>query len=113
MVRISSAPACAGPGETGEDLADALAAGVDRHSRRVAGRAPTTRCAGGLRRHVGRVLLRAWLPVAAPGASLVMGGRPSPFTGAASAGSRMTAEQVKPARAQTDAGRGSDAGGGR
>ncbi|MEW2382674.1 alanine racemase [Micromonospora sp. NPDC047707] len=74
------APAAyAGPGKTDEDLAAALAAGVDRvHVESPA----ELRRLGALAAAAGtsaRVLLRVNLPVAAPGASLVMGGGPSPF----------------------------------
>ncbi|WP_422733200.1 alanine racemase [Micromonospora sp. WMMD558] len=71
--------AYAGPGKTDEDLAAALAAGVDRvHVESPA----ELRRLGALAAAAGtsaRVLLRVNLPVAAPGASLVMGGGPSPF----------------------------------
>lgn len=74
------APAAyAGPGKTDEDLAAALAAGVDRvhvespaELRRLGALAVTAGTPA-------RVLLRVNLPVHAPGASLVMGGGPSPF----------------------------------
>ncbi|MEU6075713.1 alanine racemase [Micromonospora sp. NPDC047074] len=68
-----------GPGKTDEDLAAALAAGV----RRIHVESPAElRRLGALAVAAGtpaRVLLRVNLPVAAPGASLVMGGGPSPF----------------------------------
>ncbi|MGN9777136.1 alanine racemase [Micromonospora sp. H33] len=71
--------AYAGPGKTDEDLAAALAAGVDRiHVESPA----ELRRLGALAVAAGasaRVLLRVNLPVDAPGASLVMGGGPSPF----------------------------------
>ncbi|PWR09270.1 decarboxylase [Micromonospora acroterricola] len=74
------APAAyAGPGKTDEDLAAALAAGV--HRIHVESPAELRRL-GGLAVASGRparVLLRVNLPVDAPGASLVMGGGPSPF----------------------------------
>ncbi|TDC40617.1 type III PLP-dependent enzyme [Micromonospora sp. 15K316] len=73
------AAAYAGPGKTDDDLAAALAAGVHRihvespaELRRLAALAVAAR-------RPARVLLRVNLPVTAPGASLVMGGRPSPF----------------------------------
>ncbi|MDG4760551.1 alanine racemase [Micromonospora sp. WMMD710] len=74
------APAAyAGPGKTDEDLAAALAAGV----RRIHVESPAElRRLGALATATGRtaqVLLRVNLPVDAPGASLVMGGGPSPF----------------------------------
>ncbi|TDB76036.1 alanine racemase [Micromonospora sp. KC723] len=68
-----------GPGKTDEDLAAALTAGVDRiHVESPA----ELRRLGALAVAAGtpaRVLLRVNLPVEAPGASLIMGGRPSPF----------------------------------
>ncbi|MEU5789568.1 alanine racemase [Micromonospora purpureochromogenes] len=71
--------AYAGPGKTDEDLAAALAAGVERiHVESPA----ELRRLGALAVAAGtsaRVLLRVNLPVDAPGASLVMGGGPSPF----------------------------------
>ncbi|WBB68513.1 alanine racemase [Micromonospora sp. WMMD812] len=71
--------AYAGPGKTDEDLAAALAAGAGRvHVESPA----ELRRLGALARAAGTtagVLLRVNLPVAAPGASLVMGGGPSPF----------------------------------
>ncbi|MFG1801438.1 alanine racemase [Micromonospora carbonacea] len=71
--------AYAGPGKTDEDLAAALAAGVDRiHVESPA----ELRRLGALAVAAGtpaRVLLRVNLPVDTPGASLVMGGGPSPF----------------------------------
>ncbi|TDC83640.1 type III PLP-dependent enzyme [Micromonospora sp. KC606] len=74
------APAAfAGPGKTAEDLAAALAAGVDRihvESPAELRRLGALAVAGGT---PARVLLRVNLPVEAPGASLIMGGRPSPF----------------------------------
>ncbi|MBQ0902882.1 alanine racemase [Micromonospora sp. U21] len=74
------APAAyAGPGKTDEDLAAALVAGV--HRIHVESPAELRRL-GALAAASGRsaqVLLRVNLPVAAPGASLVMGGGPSPF----------------------------------
>ncbi|MFI6265003.1 alanine racemase [Micromonospora sp. NPDC051006] len=74
------APAAyAGPGKTDEDLVAALAAGVHR----IHVESPTElRRLGALALAAGttaQVLLRVNLPVAAPGASLVMGGGPSPF----------------------------------
>ncbi|MGW0215576.1 alanine racemase [Micromonospora chokoriensis] len=74
------APAAyAGPGKTDADLAAALAADV----RRIHVESPAElRRLGALATASGRsaqVLLRVNLPVAAPGASLVMGGGPSPF----------------------------------
>ncbi|MGW3785102.1 alanine racemase [Micromonospora chokoriensis] len=74
------APAAyAGPGKTDADLAAALAADVGRiHVESPA----ELRRLGALAAASGRsaqVLLRVNLPVAAPGASLVMGGGPSPF----------------------------------
>ncbi|MGI5525279.1 alanine racemase [Micromonospora sp. CA-259024] len=74
------APAAyAGPGKTDADLAAALAAGV----RRIHVESPAElRRLGALATATGRtarVLLRVNLPVDAPGASLVMGGGPSPF----------------------------------
>ncbi|MCZ7377101.1 alanine racemase [Micromonospora sp. WMMC250] len=74
------APAAyAGPGKTDADLAAALAADV----RRIHVESPAElRRLGALAAASGRsaqVLLRVNLPVAAPGASLVMGGGPSPF----------------------------------
>ncbi|MFC3502478.1 alanine racemase [Micromonospora krabiensis] len=74
-----SPAAYAGPGKTDEDLAAALAAGVGRvHVESPA----ELRRLGALARSAGTtadVLLRVNLPVRAPGASLVMGGGPSPF----------------------------------
>ncbi|MEU8180076.1 alanine racemase [Micromonospora sp. NPDC049047] len=71
--------AYAGPGKTDADLAAALAAGV----RRIHVESPAElRRLGALAAAAGRsaqVLLRVNLPVDAPGASLVMGGGPSPF----------------------------------
>ncbi|MEU8301559.1 alanine racemase [Micromonospora sp. NPDC048909] len=71
--------AYAGPGKTDEDLVAALAAGVHR----IHVESPTElRRLGALALAAGttaQVLLRVNLPVAAPGASLVMGGGPSPF----------------------------------
>ncbi|RKN47767.1 alanine racemase [Micromonospora endolithica] len=74
------APAAyAGPGKTDEDLAAALRAGV----RRIHVESPAElRRLGALAVAAGTsagVLLRVNLPVRTPGASLVMGGRPSPF----------------------------------
>ncbi|MEU7943588.1 alanine racemase [Micromonospora taraxaci] len=74
------APAAyAGPGKTDADLAAALAADV----RRIHVESPAElRRLGALAAASGRsaqVLLRVNLPVDAPGASLVMGGGPSPF----------------------------------
>lgn len=74
------APAAyAGPGKTDADLAAALAAGV----RRIHVESPAElRRLGALATASGtsaQVLLRVNLPVDAPGASLVMGGGPSPF----------------------------------
>ncbi|MDG4836475.1 alanine racemase [Micromonospora sp. WMMD967] len=74
------APAAyAGPGKTDADLAAALAADV----RRIHVESPAElRRLGALAAASGtsaQVLLRVNLPVAAPGASLVMGGGPSPF----------------------------------
>ncbi|WFF02690.1 alanine racemase [Micromonospora sp. WMMD964] len=74
------APAAyAGPGKTDADLAAALAADV----RRIHVESPAElRRLGALATASGRsaqVLLRVNLPVDAPGASLVMGGGPSPF----------------------------------
>ncbi|MET8198538.1 alanine racemase [Micromonospora taraxaci] len=74
------APAAyAGPGKTDADLAAALAADV----RRIHVESPAElRRLGALAIASGRsaqVLLRVNLPVDAPGASLVMGGGPSPF----------------------------------
>ncbi|MFC5922967.1 alanine racemase [Micromonospora vulcania] len=74
-----SPAAFAGPGKTDEDLTAALAAGVRRIH--VESPAELDRLAA-IARSAGRsadVLLRVNLPVAAPGASLVMGGGPSPF----------------------------------
>ncbi|MEV1316102.1 alanine racemase [Micromonospora arborensis] len=74
------APAAyAGPGKTDADLAAALAADV--HRIHVESPAELRRL-GALATASGRsaqVLLRVNLPVDAPGASLVMGGGPSPF----------------------------------
>ncbi|SBT65742.1 diaminopimelate decarboxylase [Micromonospora sediminicola] len=73
------AAAYAGPGKTGADLAAALASGVARihvESPAELRRLGTLAVAGGT---PARVLLRVNLPLDAPGASLVMGGRPSPF----------------------------------
>ncbi|MFG1838938.1 alanine racemase [Micromonospora sp. NPDC049175] len=74
-----AAAAYAGPGKTDADLAAALAAGV----RRVHVESPAElRRLGALAAASGRsaqVLLRVNLPVDAPGASLLMGGGPSPF----------------------------------
>ncbi|MEK8108310.1 hypothetical protein NKG94_31590 [Micromonospora sp. M12] len=74
------APAAyAGPGKTDADLAAALAAGV--HRIHVESPAELERL-GALATASGasaQVLLRVNLPVEAPGASLVMGGGPSPF----------------------------------
>ncbi|WP_406074628.1 alanine racemase [Micromonospora sp. NBC_01638] len=74
------APAAyAGPGKTDADLAAALAAGV--HRIHVESPAELRRL-GALAAACGepaQVLLRVNLPVDAPGASLVMGGGPSPF----------------------------------
>ncbi|RKN21146.1 type III PLP-dependent enzyme [Micromonospora musae] len=73
------AAAYAGPGKTDEDLTAALAAGVHRiHVESPAELRRLGALAVAARRPA-RVLLRVNLPVAAPGASLVMGGRPSPF----------------------------------
>ncbi|MET7948371.1 alanine racemase [Micromonospora sp. NPDC005324] len=74
------APAAyAGPGKTDADLAAALAAGVHR----IHVESPTELARlGALATAAGRsaqVLLRVNLPVDAPGASLLMGGGPSPF----------------------------------
>lgn len=73
------AAAYAGPGKTDADLAAALAAGVTRiHVESPA----ELRRLGAVAAAVGTpapVLLRVNLPLDAPGASLVMGGRPSPF----------------------------------
>ncbi|MEV1328463.1 alanine racemase [Micromonospora costi] len=74
------APAAyAGPGKTDEDLAAALAAGVERvHVESPA----ELRRLGALavaRGATARVLLRVNLPIGVPGASLLMGGGPSPF----------------------------------
>ncbi|MDM4719554.1 alanine racemase [Micromonospora sp. WMMA1363] len=74
------APAAyAGPGKTDGDLAAALAAGVARiHVESPA----ELRRLGALAAAAGvpaRVLLRVNLPLEVAGASLVMGGRPSPF----------------------------------
>ncbi|GIJ38780.1 alanine racemase [Micromonospora andamanensis] len=71
--------AFAGPGKTDADLTAALAADV--HRVHVESAAELHRLAA-LARAAGRtveVLLRVNLPVATPGAVLVMGGRPSPF----------------------------------
>ncbi|MBQ0982419.1 alanine racemase [Micromonospora sp. M61] len=71
--------AYAGPGKTDADLAAALAAGV--HRIHVESPAELRRL-GALAAASGtsaQVLLRVNLPVEAPGASLVMGGGPSPF----------------------------------
>ncbi|MDG4807538.1 alanine racemase [Micromonospora sp. WMMD1120] len=71
--------AYAGPGKTDADLAAALAAGVGRVH--VESPAELARL-GALASAAGRsapVLLRVNLPVDVPGASLVMGGGPSPF----------------------------------
>ncbi|MEV4655156.1 alanine racemase [Micromonospora sp. NPDC049301] len=71
--------AYAGPGKTDEDLIAALAAGVHRihvESPAELRRLGALATASGT---LARVLLRVNLPVAAPGASLVMGGGPSPF----------------------------------
>ncbi|MEH1166275.1 alanine racemase [Micromonospora sp. CPCC 205539] len=71
--------AYAGPGKTGEDLAAALAAPVSRihvESPAELRRLGALAVASG---RPARVLLRVNLPVDAPGASLVMGGGPSPF----------------------------------
>ncbi|MGC5051413.1 alanine racemase [Micromonospora sp. DT48] len=71
--------AFAGPGKTDADLAAALAADVARIH--VESAAELHRLAA-LARAAGRtvdVLLRVNLPVATPGAVLVMGGQPSPF----------------------------------
>ncbi|MFJ6164256.1 alanine racemase [Micromonospora orduensis] len=71
--------AYAGPGKTDADLAAALDAGV----RRIHVESPAElRRLGALATATGRtarVLLRVNLPVDAPGASLIMGGGPSPF----------------------------------
>ncbi len=74
-----AAAAYAGPGKTDADLAAALAAGVARihvespaELRRLGALAVSAEVRA-------RVLLRVNLPLEAPGASLVMGGRPSPF----------------------------------
>ncbi|MFI6132850.1 alanine racemase [Micromonospora sp. NPDC051141] len=73
------AAAYAGPGKTDADLAAALTAGVTR----IHVESPAELCRlGAVAAAVGtpaRVLLRVNLPLDAPGASLVMGGRPSPF----------------------------------
>ncbi|MFI5835766.1 alanine racemase [Micromonospora sp. NPDC051300] len=73
------AAAYAGPGKTDADLAAALAAGVARihvESPAELRRLGTLAVAAGT---PARVLLRVNIPLDAPGASLVMGGRPGPF----------------------------------
>lgn len=74
------APAAyAGPGKTDEDLCAALAARVDRiHVESPAELYRLGALAGALGVPA-RVLLRVNLALDVPGASLVMGGRPSPF----------------------------------